>query len=207
MSSPFTVNVANNAREAIAKLLTEKIYYDAVVLDLGLPDKSGDELCEAIRAEGITIPILILTGDNQTNTKVRLLEVCGADDYLTKPFKLVELQARLNALIRRNSGKTDRSTIKIAGLSIDPAFHSVERDGITITLRRKEFDILEYLARNPGRVVTRQMIMRHVWESDHDSWSNLVDVHVKYLRDKIDRPFGQPLLKTVYGLGYTLNAN
>jgi len=178
--------------------------YDAIILDLGLPDISGDEVCKSLRKSGIMTPILILTGEDEVDTKVRLLEI-GADDYLTKPFELSELRARLNALLRRRQVGSPVATLQIGDLHIDPERRTVERDGVAIPLRRKEFDILEYLARNSGKVVTQNMIFNHVWgESDKEAWGNTVRVHIKYLRDKVDKPFKEPLTKTARGVGYIL---
>jgi len=181
------------------------VSYDAIVLDLGLPDMSGRDVCAAIRKAQITTPILILSGTTEATMKVALLKA-GADDYVTKPFHGVELKARLVALARR--GHFDPAApylLKVNSLILDPTRRRVERHGQKIDLRRKEFDILEYLMRNRGKIVTRSMIMDNVWAADSDSWNNTVDVHIKYLRDKVDRPFKQRLIRTAYGLGYTID--
>jgi two-component system OmpR family response regulator len=130
----------------------------------------------------------------------------GADDYVTKPFDIKELQARLLALLRR--GHLDPKApylLQVDSLILDPLKRHVERGGRRIVLRRKEFDILEYLLRNRGRVVTRTMIMDNVWDANSDSWNNTIDVHIKSLRDKVDRPFKRQLISTAYGVGYTIN--
>jgi two-component system copper resistance phosphate regulon response regulator CusR len=131
----------------------------------------------------------------------------GADDYLCKPFDVQELRARIQALGRRRSKPKVSQVIRYQDLEIDTMTHTVIRNGNTIILRRKEFEILEYLANNQGRIVTRKMIMDHVWNADTKSWLNTVDVHIKHLRDKIDRPFEVAYIKTAYGLGYKLESH
>lgn len=179
--------------------------YDVIILDLGLPDMPGRDVCAAIRKAQVTTPLLVLSGSNEPAMKVALLRV-GADDYVTKPFHGVELKARLTALMRRGHFDPEAPHIlKVDTLTLDPNKRQVERGGARIDLRRKEFDILEYLMRNRGKIVTRSMIMDNVWTADSDSWNNTVDVHIKYLRDKVDRPFGQKLIRTSYGLGYSID--
>lgn len=136
---------------------------------------------------------------------MQLLDM-GADDYITKPYDREILQARVRALARRSKRVPEDNSIVIDDLIIDPDSRRVERAGVVIGLRKKEFDILEYLARNRGRAVTRDMIVNHAWEAGKESWNNTVDVHVKYLRDKIDKPFKKPLVKTSYGVGYIIEA-
>ena len=152
----------------------------------------------------VDTPILILTGAADVTSRVTLLNG-GADDYVTKPFSVAELKARLGALLRRPPTTMGTSTFTVQGLVIDPHRRRVERDGQAIPLRRKEFDILEYLVRNRGRPVTRSMILDHAWDGSKDTWNNTVDVHIKHLRDKIDRPFGTALIKTAYGIGYMID--
>lgn len=181
--------------------------YDAIVLDLGLPDMSGMDVCLKLRRSNIDVPVLILSGVKDANTKVALLEA-GADDYMTKPFTVAELRARLFALLRRGNFNPDPSyfyLLKVGGLTLDPLARRVERAGKHIALRRKEFDILEYLMRNQDKIVTRSMIMDNVWEAGSNSWDGTINVHIKHLRDRIDRPFRRQLIKTAYGLGYTIN--
>jgi len=178
--------------------------FDVIILDLNLPDISGQTVCRMIRRAGVRAPILVLSGTIDADSKVNLLKL-GADDYVTKPFDSQELQARLQALLRR--GHLDPAAaylLKIDDLVLDPHTRNVARAGQKVTLRRKEFDVLEYLLRNKGRVVTRNMIMDTVWGADSDSWNNTVDVHIKSLRDKVDRPFERPLISTAYGIGYTI---
>ncbi len=179
--------------------------YDIVLLDLGLPDTSGVEVCRQIRKFSKDIPILVVTGVDSTESRVTLLET-GADDYITKPFILEELRARINALARRRKRHKNEALITVGNLTVNPARRTVIRAGKEITLRRKEFDILEYLAANAGRVMSREMIINHAWATTATSWTGSVDVHIKQLRDKIDKPFSYPLIKTSYGVGYMIDA-
>jgi two-component system OmpR family response regulator len=175
-------------------------HFDAILLDLGLPDLSGLEVCRQLRNSGSTTPILVLTGQGDTQTKVSLLDN-GANDYLTKPFPFDELKARLRVLMRHRPTAAS-STIKVGEVTLDTASRQVSRGKHTIPLRRKEYELLEFLMRHNSLVVTRNMILNHVWPSDSDSFANVVDVHIKNLRDQLDRPFAQPYIKTIYGLGY-----
>lgn len=203
LSEAWTVKSADNGLEGIR--LAKYGGFDVIVLDLNLPDLSGHEVCRSLRKAGVTAPILVLTGILESNTKVSLFQA-GADDYVTKPFDINELRARLTALMRRGPlEKQQTHLLKADSLVLDPLKRRVEREGQKINLRRKEFDILEYLLRNRGRVVTRAMIMDNVWEAGSDPWNNTVDVHIKCLRDKVDRPFKRPLISTAYGVGYTIN--
>jgi len=181
--------------------------FDAIILDLGLPDVSGLDVCLTLRRTNLQTPILILSGHKDIDTKVTLFEA-GADDYITKPFTVAELRARLFALLKRSSYSLQGNEpyrLQVGDLQLDPMSRHVTRSGKTIQLRRKEFDILEYLMRNQDKVVTRSMIMDDVWESDSTAWDNVVNVHIKRLRDKIDRDHHAKLIKTAYGLGYTIN--
>jgi DNA-binding response OmpR family regulator len=204
LGKTFTIHASYSAAEGLEQL--ESKSYDLIILDLHLPDGTGLEVCRAIRAQAIETPVLILTANQETVTKVQLLEA-GADDFLTKPFHVLELRARLQALLRRPTIQFAAPVLGIRGLTIDPASRQAQREGRKITLRRKEFDILEYLMRNRGRTVTRGMIFAHVWGDDSDNISNTVDVHVKHLRDKIDKPFAERLIETVYGLGYIMRGD
>lgn len=175
--------------------------YAVILLDLGLPDKNGLTVCQELRQLHVNTPILILTGHDKLESRVTLLE-SGADDFLSKPFNLEELRARVLALARRREQQYADTLITLQDLEINTIRREVVRCGKVIKLRRKEFDILEYLVANRGRAVTREMILRHAWEADKDNWNNTVDVHIKHLRDKIDKPFECPLIKTAYGIGY-----
>ncbi len=188
-------------------VLAARKQYDAIILDLGLPDMSGLDVCSQLRRADIQVPVLVLSGTKDSGTKVALFEA-GADDYLTKPFTMAELRARLFALLRRTNTDSDRQNLyllKVGNLTLDPMSGRVERSGKLIKLRRKEFGILEYLMRNRDKIVTRAMIMDNVWEPNCSSWDGTVNVHIKRLRDQIDRPYGHKLIKTAYGLGYTIS--
>jgi len=200
----YAVDWAKSGKEGLKHVREND--YDLIVLDLGLPDLPGLELCQKIRSLGITTPILILTGQfAQSKDKVSALD-CGADDYLIKPIDLDELKARLRALLRRAPTAIASNVLSADDLTLDPANRSVRRGQKNLQLRRKEFDLLEYLLRNRNRVVTRGMILEHVWDGQVDLFTNAIDVHIKYLRDKVDRPFSRPFIKTVHGLGYKLEA-
>jgi two-component system OmpR family response regulator len=187
--------------------LADKKHYDTIILDLGLPDMSGLDVCLELRRKHIEVPILVLSGSKDSNTKVSLFKA-GADDYMTKPFTIAELRARLFALLKRanfDGGQGDLYLLKVGSLTLDPLSRQVKRSGKSISLRRKEFDILEYLMRNCDKIVTRSMIMDSVWESDSSSWDSTINVHIKRVRDKVDRPYKRKFIKTAYGLGYTIN--
>jgi DNA-binding response OmpR family regulator len=201
LGKSFSVDTAGTGKDGTRRALTGG--YDVVLLDLHLPDQNGYEICKAIRAAEVNTPVLILTAVTDVPSKVTLLNA-GADDYVTKPFSMAELKARLNALTRRAITISTSTTLSVDDLVIDPARRRVERSGINIPLRRKEFDILEYLVRNRGKAVSRAMIVDHVWNIDRETWHNTVDVHIKHLRDKIDRPFKNQLIKTAYGIGYMI---
>ncbi|OYW86267.1 hypothetical protein B7Z17_00770 [Candidatus Saccharibacteria bacterium 32-49-10] len=203
LSRDFAFDSAESAEEALDKV--DQSDYAVIVLDLNLPGMSGLECCRELRRRRNNTPIIILTGQNAVQTRVELLDA-GADDYLSKPFQISELRARLSALIRRGQTRRHDAQIKCADLEINSTQRLVKRAGQEICLRRKEFDILHYLALNQGRILTREMIINNVWSDKTTSWISTVDVHIKHLRDKIDRPFDKPLLKTVYGVGYKLDA-
>jgi two-component system OmpR family response regulator len=204
LKSNYAVDVANTAKEGLNQ--AESTAYDLILLDLNLPDMSGKEVCQSLRKSDITAPILILTASVSVNDKVALLDA-GADDYITKPFSLEEVRARIRASLRRMSSADSSTILKLPGLELDPAARTVHRKNKPVELRRKEFDILEYLMRNHGKTLTRSMIVGHIWDMSENLWANVVDVHIKHLRDKIDRPFGSHLIKTVHGVGYKLEVN
>ncbi len=203
LRSNYVVDVEYSAKGALNNINLS--HYDVILLDLGLPDMDGQTLCQQLRDRSITAPIIIVTGDDTTVSKVSVLD-SGADDYMTKPFSKDELKARIRAVMRRHGHRTAVAALQLGDLQLDPAGRKVQRGDKKIDLRRKEFDLLEYMMRNHGRTLTRPMIVDHVWESGDGLWTNAVDVHIKYLRDKIDRPFGSQLIKTVHGVGYKLEA-
>lgn len=203
LSKQHQVSVVSTGQDALSRVREES--FDLIILDLGLPDMSGQDVCQQLRAHDIKIPLLVLTANDEVNTKVTLLDL-GADDYLLKPFYIGELQARLRALLRRASSPLNATNLlSVADLSLDPAKRIATRKGKQLDLRRKEFDILEYLMQNRGTVVTRAMIISSVWDEGSDRWNNTVDVHMKHLRDKVDKPFKQKLIKTAYGVGYMID--
>lgn len=185
--------------------LGEDPSFDLILLDLKLPDMGGLAVCKQIREVNPDVPILVLTGDASTDSQVELLD-SGADDYMTKPFSMDELRARINSLARRRKRSEHELSINVGDLQIDPTKRTASRAGVEITLRRKEFDILEYLAKNQGRILSRQNILDHAWLSTSTRWPGSVDVHVKKLRDAIDKPFNVSSIKTTYGIGYSIEA-
>lgn len=202
LRTEYEIITANTGTLGLYK--TELEDFDLIVLDLNLPDMSGKQICEQLRRRGITTPILILTGENRILTKITLLDA-GANDYLTKPFSLGELKARLRALSRPGSSIQKPSvSLNASGLELNRQTYEVKYEGILISLRRKEFALLECLMEHAGKVVSRDLLTRSVWHGSDELWTNTVDVHIKYLRDKIDRPFGRSLIRTVHGRGYKL---
>jgi two-component system OmpR family response regulator len=176
--------------------------YDAIVLDVMLPDVDGFEVCRRLREADRWAPIIMLTARDAVVDRVAGLDV-GADDYLAKPFAFSELLARLRALIRRGPGERP-AVLRVGDLALDPASHRVTRGSAAVELTGKEFALLEYLMRRPGEVVSRTQILEHVWDFGFDGDSNVVDVYIRYLRQKVDRPFGQDTIETVRGSGYRL---
>jgi len=199
----YIVDSASTGHEGAER--ARSIRYDIILLDLGLPDMDGLEVCRTLRDSKIDTPILVLTVRKDPETSVQLLKL-GADDYITKPFNGNVLKARIEALLRRRKELHHEKIIRVHDLTVNVTRRQVWRAGINISLRRKEFDILEYLIANRGRALTRPMILDHAWESGTEGWNNTIDVHIKHLRDKIDRPFEAPsLIKTAYGIGYMID--
>src|ERR1700742_1116051 len=177
--------------------------YDLAILDLMLPGLSGTEILRRIRRKNTTIPILILTARDATDEKVQNFDA-GADDYLTKPFAFAELLVRIKALLRR--GPVNRSSVlRVADLEVDRLSKQVRRAGKRIDLTAKEYSLLEYFATNPGRVFSRTMIIEHVWDQSFEGLTNIVDVYVRHLREKVDDAFPTKLIRTVRGMGYCLS--
>ncbi|MEI6126451.1 MAG: response regulator transcription factor [Pseudomonadota bacterium] len=175
--------------------------YDLIILDLMLPKLDGITLCKQIRADGIQTPIIMLTAKSTVQDKVTGLD-SGANDYITKPFAFEELLARIRVILRKSAQVTTK--LQVAGLALDLLTHKVTRDGEEIILSAKEFSLLEYLMRNAGMVITRTMISEHVWDIDFDTSTNVIDVYINYLRNKIDSRHEKKLIHTVRGRGYTL---
>ncbi len=197
----YAVDSAGDGKSALA--LAAEQAYDGMILDLGLPDMDGLALIGQCRAQGQAAPVLILSARRSVDERVRGLEQ-GGDDYLTKPFAFAELLARVQALVRRASRAPEPTTLTLGDLALDLLSRRVTRAGIPVDLRPREFALLEYLMRNAGKVVSKTMILSHVWEYSFDPQTNIVDVLVSRLREKIDRPFGHKLLHTVRGVGYVL---
>ncbi len=197
----FAVDVAHDGQSAWD--FAARFPYDAVILDLMLPVLNGTEVLRRIRRQHPEVPVLILTAKTDTGTKVENFEA-GADDYLTKPFAFAELAVRVKALLRR--GPVARtSTLRVADLELDRLTQQVRRGGSRIELTGKEYALLEYLMAHAGRVLSRTMIIEHVWDESFEGLTNIVDVYVRHLRTKMDDPFPTKLIRTVRGVGYSLS--
>lgn len=177
--------------------------HDAIILDLTLPDNRGENVCAKLRALKISTPIIALTAIGDMETKVRMFDL-GVDDYLTKPFEFPELFARLKSLVRKQKIPTDE-IIRYGDLQLDIKKQRVERDGNVIKLRDKEMKILEYMLLHAEQVLTREMILNYVWGPNIERFTNVVDVHLHHLRDKIDKPFPAKLFKTINNVGYKIS--
>jgi two-component system OmpR family response regulator len=182
--------------------MARAVEYDAVVLDLMLPELDGVQVCRQLREAGVWTPVLMLTARDGVDDRVAGLDA-GADDYLVKPFSFAELLARLRALVRRGAGERP-SVLEVGDLRLDPATRQAWRDTTELRLSAKEFALLETFMRRPGQVLSRYQLLEHAWDYAYENRSNVVDVYVRYLRDKIDRPFGRDSLETVRGVGYRL---
>jgi two-component system OmpR family response regulator len=200
-SESYTVDIATDGESG--SYLGRTNDYDAIIMDLILPKKDGNEVCKEIRESGKTCPILMLSVNNTVNQKVNVLNA-GADDYITKPFSFKELKARLRALMRRPR-IIEPDILQVDDLSLDIPQQKVIRGGKEIYLTRKEFALLEYLLRNKGNVVSRGMIMEHVWNADSDPFSNTIEAHILNIRKKIDKPKRPSLIQTVPGRGYKID--
>ncbi|TML90200.1 MAG: response regulator transcription factor [Actinobacteria bacterium] len=197
----YAVDVARDGAEAL--WAADEYSYDTIVLDAMIPPPDGFEVCHRLRQKGRWAPIIMLTARDAVDDRVAGLDA-GADDYLVKPFAFGELLARVRSVIRR--GPVERpSVLEVDGLTLDPATREVQRNGEAIELSAKEFSLLEYFMRHPHEVLSRTQILEHVWDFAYDGTSNVVDVYVRYLRAKIDRPFGLDTIETVRGAGYRLH--
>ena len=197
------VDVAHDGDEALD--WPAVVDFDAIVLDIMLPGRDGIEVCRTLRTRGVRTPILMLTARDTVEDRVAGLD-SGADDYLVKPFAFAELLARLRALLRREPVLLG-TTLEVADLSLDTVTRHVSRAGQPVTLTNKEYALLEYLMRHPNQVLTRTMIAEHVWNFDFDTGTNVIDVHIRYLRRKIDDPHDLKLIQTVRGAGYRISAD
>jgi len=198
----FVVDAASTADEGFQRAMQE--HYDLVILKLLLPDGSGTDVLRRLRLAQHQVPVLMLTVRSDIETKVENFEA-GADDYLTKPFELPELQARVRALMRRGPA-VKQTVLKLADLEVDRLSRQVRRAGRRIKLSPKEYSLLEYLVLNTGRVMSRSMIVDRVWDQSFEGFGNIVDVYVRQLRRKIDEGFGPKLIRTVHGVGYSIDA-
>jgi two-component system, OmpR family, response regulator len=191
------------APDSDAALLRAAVYdYDVVLLDVMLPGRDGFAVCRALRERGVAAPVLMLTARDAVGDRIRGLDA-GADDYLPKPFDFGELLARLRALARR--GPAERGPVlRVGDLELDPASRRVRRGDTDIELSTKEFQLLEVFMRNPGAVLSRFQLLEGAWDTEYEHRSNVIDVYVRYLREKIDRPFGVETIETVRGAGYRL---
>lgn len=200
----FAVDYADNGEDGLHLALTEP--YDAAVMDIMLPKKDGLSVIEAMRGLGIQTPVLILSAKRTVDDRVRGLQ-SGGDDYLTKPFAFAELLARLQALIRRATGQANPTRLVLSDLTLDLVTRRVERAGQKIDIQPLEFSLLEYLMRNAGQVVSKTMIMEHVWDYHFDPQTNVVEARICRLRDKVDRDFESKLIHTIRGVGYVLKTD
>jgi two-component system OmpR family response regulator len=199
----LAADVAGDGEEAL--WMAAAVDYDAIVLDVMLPGRSGFEVCRRLRERGVWSPVLMLTARESVADRVAGLD-SGADDYLVKPFALAELHARLRSLARR--GRTERpAVLSVGDLRLDPARREVWRGDVGIDLSAKEFALLETMMLRPGEVLSRLELIEHAWDQAYENRSNVIDVYVRRLRDKIDRPFKTHTLETVRGVGYRLRAS
>jgi DNA-binding response OmpR family regulator len=198
----YAIDLARDGKEAYFLLDTNE--YDAIVLDIILPDIDGLEICRCVRSRGLTIPIMLLTAKDQLEDKISGFDL-GADDYLTKPFAFEEFLARLRALLRRGQAKYS-SKLKVADLELDQIRHTLKRSGKLIPLTLKEYALIEYLMLNADNIVTRTMIAEHVWDQHFDNFTNVIDVYINHLRNKINHGFKKQLIETVRGVGYILKS-
>jgi two-component system, OmpR family, response regulator len=199
----YAADVADRGEEAL--WMARAVPYDAIVLDVMLPGADGFEVCRRLRSDGVWTPVLMLTARDEIDDRVGGLDA-GADDYLTKPFAFEELLARLRALTRRTP--VERPPVSEVGdLRLDPAAHRAWRGKVELDLSAKEFALLELFMRRPGITLTRTQLLDGAWDIAFESRSNVVDVYVRYLREKVDRPFGRDSIETVRGVGYRLRAD
>ena len=196
----YAVDTASDGEKGL--FMSEVNIYDLIILDVMLPGKDGISVCQELRKKKIDVPVLILTAKDTVRDKVLGLN-SGADDYLTKPFAFEELLARIRVLLRRKEG-VKTTILKVGDLELNQLAHQVTRAGKKIDLTSKEYTLLEYLMVNTDHIVTRTMISEHVWNESFDSFTNIIDVYINYLRSNIDKGFGKELIHTIRGTGYVL---
>ena len=200
----FSVDWLSDSDKARTRILLYKDEYDLVLLDLMLPGISGDQICRDVREAGVTTPIIMLTARDEIEYKIDLLN-SGADDYITKPFAFDELIARINAVLRRPE-QSHTGPLKIRDIELDPTKHSVTKGGTEVSLTLKEFSLLELFMRHPDEALPRETILDHVWNFDFPGFSNVLDVHMKNLRKKLDdHENNDPIFETIRGVGYRIN--
>ncbi|MGN6156921.1 MAG: response regulator transcription factor [Devosia sp.] len=200
----YQVAVENDGQDGLERARSDE--FDLLILDRMLPHLDGLELCRQLRGEGRSVYVLMLTARDTLQDKIAGLKG-GADDYLTKPFAFDELLARIGALQRRRAAPSVEQPLRIGGLSLEPQSRRVIKDGVQITLTVREFELLHYLMSNPDRVVSRERLLNSVWDYGYDPGTKIVDVYVRYLRQKIDGPEGTPsLIQTVRGIGYMMSS-
>jgi len=200
----YAVDIISDGKKALTRISLHRDDYDVVILDLMLPSMDGHEICREVRAKDITVPILILTARAETETRVDLL-LSGADDYLVKPFSFAELSARVQALLRRPAASLPE-VLHVGDVELNPGTRHVELNGRALPLTLKEFGLLEYFMRHPDVVVSREDLLSHLWDFNYVGFSNVVDVHIKNLRRKLDGAQGDNVLETVRGVGYRFRA-
>ncbi len=198
----YIVEAAYDGEEGLS--LAQDEGFDLIILDILLPKLDGFTVCQELRASGNPTPILMLTAKDDVEDRVRGLDL-GADDYLVKPFAFEELLARIRALLRRQKN-AQGTVLRVGDLTVNLLTREVKRGDRTIELTAREFELLKFLAHHPGRVFTRTQLLEHVWGYDFEYSSNVVDVYIRYLREKIDKPFDRKLIHTVRGVGYKLQA-
>lgn len=196
----YAVDVLHDGGEALTRLQVHGRDYDLVLLDLMLPTKSGLEICSEVREAGITTPIIVLTARAETEHKVELLSA-GADDYVIKPFSFDELVARIQAVLRRPNESLP-AVLEEGDIKLNPATHEATISGTMLSLTLKEFRLLEYFMRRPNQVIDREELLTHLWDFNYEAFSNVVDVHIKNLRKKLDSHGSSSLLETIRGVGY-----
>ena len=196
----YAVDVVSTGEDAL--WAGREFPYDGLVLDAMIPAPDGFEVCRRLRQEGRWTPVMMLTARGAVDDRIRGLD-SGADVYLAKPFSFAELLARMRALLRRDAGERP-AVLRAGDLLLDPATHAVSRGDTAIDLSAREFSLLELLLRRKGQVLTRTQILEHVWDFAYDGTSNVIDVYMRYLREKVDRPFGRHAIETIRGAGYRL---
>ncbi len=200
----YATDIVDDGEKALTRISLHHEDYDLVILDLMLPSLDGYAVCRQVRERGVVTPILVLTARAETDVKVELL-LAGADDYLVKPFSFDELAARVHALLRRPSGVVPE-VLRADDIELNTVEHRVLHAGKPLSLTLKEFGLLEYFLRHPGEIVNREDLLAHLWDFNYESFSNVIDVHIKNLRRKLGDGEGESVLETVRGVGYRLRA-